>query len=139
MHQLKVWMNNPFFVGLAGALSMILVIGIARTGLFYLCYLPLVIAAKLISAHSVPEFRKKQLSKWFRLLGFVAGMMLTELLFSLLLVAQNELSFDFVKTQASWMVLAVELILGITVFVFFFGVSVAFTFFLRKYQSIPKS
>lgn len=139
MYQLKAWMNNPFFASLAGALSMILVIGIARTSLFYLCYLPLVIAAKLISTHSVPGFGEKQLSKWFRLLGFVTGMILTELLFSLLLVVQNELSFDFVKTQASWMVLVVELILGITVFVFFFGVSVAFTFFLWKYQSIEKS
>jgi len=139
MYKLNAWMNNPFFASLAGALSMILVIGIARTSLFYLCYLPLVIAAKLISARSVPEFGQKHLSKWFRLLGFVAGMMITELLFSLHLVAQNELSFDFVNTQASWMVLAIELILGITVFVFFFGVSVAFTFFLRKYQSIKKS
>jgi len=135
MFKWKTWINSPLFAGAVGVLSMILVIWLARTSFFYLCYLPLVISAKLITAPSVPEFSEKQLSNWLRLFSFVAGMFITELLFSFLLIAQNELSFDFAKTQSSWIVLAVELILGIIIFLFFFGISVAFTFFLRKYQS----
>lgn len=133
------WMKNPLLVGVIGVLSMILVIWLARTSFFYLCYLPLVISAKLITAQSVPEFGEKQLPNWLRLFSFLAGMFVTELLFSFLLILQNELSFDFAKTQSSWIVLTVELILGIIIFLFFFGISVAFTFFLRKYQSSGKS
>jgi hypothetical protein len=138
MFKWKTWMKSPLFFGAVGVISMILVIWLARTSFFYLCYLPLVISAKLITAQSVSEFGKKQLPNWLRLFSFVAGMFITELLFSFLLIAQNELSFDFAKTQSSWIVLAVELILGIIIFLFFFGISVAFTFFLRKYQSSGK-
>lgn len=68
----------------------------------------------------------------FRMLWFVAGMTVGEIIFSFILIAQDDLSFQFKTTQQGWYILTIELILGIAVFVFFYGISIASGYFFRK-------
>ena len=109
-----------------------LAIWIARTSVFYLCYFPLFVAASLASGRSVPEREILFPARWIRLLGVIAGMIVAEIAFSFLLIAQYELSFSFRLTQSGWTVLAIELILAIAVFTFFFGMSIAANYFFQK-------
>ena len=111
---------------------MIFVIGIARTSLFQLCYLPLILAAKFTSDDSIPELGRNYPPKIVRLISFVLGMILTEIIFSLILIAGNELAFNFSSLESGWTVIAIELILGITVYLLFFGIAALFRYLVRK-------
>jgi hypothetical protein len=117
---------------------MIFVIGIARTSLFQLCYLPLILAAKFTSADSIPELGKIYPPKLVRLITFVLGMILTEIIFSAILIAESELTFDISNAESGWTVIAIELVLGIAVYVVFFGIAALLRYFVRK-LSWPKS
>jgi hypothetical protein len=138
---MKSWnkfVQSPFAHGIAGILSMIFVIGIARTSLFQLCYLPLILAAKFTSADSIPELGKIYPPKLVRLITFVLGMILTEIIFSAVLIAENELTFDISNAESGWTVIAIELVLGIAVYLVFFGIAALLRYFVRK-LSWPKS
>ena len=129
------WFSKPLFYVAAGLLFMIPVIWIARTGAFYLCYFPLVIAAILFSGTIIPEKKVTQPSMLTRYFGFVSGMIISELIFSLILIASNELSVQFKSTQSGWLILSIELLLGIAVFMLFFSISIAARYFYRRISS----
>lgn len=126
------WLAKPNFYLLAGIIFMISVILIARTNQFYLCYFPLIFAAIVTSANSVPEngilFPKKRI----RLTGFLSGMVFSEFVFSIILLLQNKLSFQRVSFQTEWVIVAIELLLGIIVFSLFFGISAGFRYLLPR-------
>lgn len=126
------WFSKPVFYVAAGLLFMIPVIWIARTGAFYLCYFPLIIAAILFSGTIIPEKKVELPSILKRCFGFVSGMILSELIFSLILITVNELSFEFKSTQSGWLILSIELVLGIAVFMLFFSISIGAKYFYRK-------
>lgn len=138
MANLKRFSQKPFFYGLTGVFSMIFVIGIARTSLFQLCYLPLILAAKFTSDDSIPEIGRNYPPKFVRLISFVLGMILTEIIFSLILVAGNELTFDFSSPESGWMVIAIELVLGIAVYLLFFGIAAMLRYLVKKFGQ-PKN
>ena len=129
------WFSKPLFYVAAGLLFMIPVIWIARTGAFYLCYFPLIIAAILFSGVLIPAKKVKLPSILTRYFGFVAGMIISELIFSLILIAGNELSFQFKSTQSGWLILSIELMLGIAVFMLFFSISIGARYFYRRISS----
>ncbi len=129
------WFSKPLFYVAAGLLFMIPVIWIARTGAFYLCYFPLIIAAILFSGTVIPEKKVTLPSILTRYFGFVSGMIISELIFSLILIAGNELSFQFKSTQSGWLILSIELVLGIAVFMLFFSISIAARYFYRRISS----
>ena len=124
--------RKPLFYVLTGMLLMGLVIWIARTSLFYFCYIPLITAAFLFSGDSKPAKEIRLPSQTIRLVGVVSGILIGELIFSLVLLAQNKLSLQFRLSQNDWAVIGIELVLGIAVFVLFFGISVAGRFIARK-------
>jgi hypothetical protein len=123
---------KPLFYVLSGMLLMALVISIARTSLFYFCYIPLIAAAFLFSGESKPAKEIRLPSKTNRLMGVVSGILFGELIFALLLLAQNKLSFQFHSSQNDWAVIGIEVVLGIAVFVLFFGIAVAGKFIVSK-------
>ena len=129
------WFSKPLFYVAAGLLFMIPVIWIARTGAFYLCYFPLIIAAILFSGTVIPEKKVTLPSILTRYFGFVSGMIISELIFSLILIAGNELSVQFKSTQSGWLILSIELVLGIAVFMLFFSISIAARYFYRRISS----
>ncbi|MDD2303133.1 MAG: hypothetical protein PHP53_00445 [Prolixibacteraceae bacterium] len=129
------WFSKPLFYVVAGLLFMIPVIWIARTGAFYLCYFPLIIAAILFSGTVIPEKKVTLPSILTRYFGFVSGMIISELIFSLILIASNELSVQFKSTQSGWLILSIELVLGIAVFMLFFSISIAARYFYRRISS----
>lgn len=129
------WFSKPLFYVAAGLLFMIPVIWIARTGAFYLCYSPLIIAAILFSGTVIPEKKVTLPSILIRYFGFVSGMIISELIFSLILIAGNELSVQFKSTQSGWLILSIELVLGIAVFMLFFSISIAARYFYRRISS----
>lgn len=129
------WFSKPLFYVVAGLLFMIPVIWIARTGAFYLCYFPLIIAAILFSGTVIPEKKVTLPSMLIRYFGFVSGMIISELIFSLILIASNELSVQFKSTQSGWLILSIELVLGIAVFMLFFSISIAARYFYRRISS----
>ena len=129
------WFSKPLFYVAAGLLFMIPVIWIARTGAFYLCYFPLIIAAILFSGVLIPAKKVKLPSILKRYFGFVAGMIISELIFSLILIASNELSVQFKSTQSGWLILSIELLLGIAVFMLFFSISIGARYFYRRISS----
>ncbi len=133
MTKLKRLSQKPFFYGLAGIFSMIFVIGIARTSLFQLCYLPLILAAKFTSDDSIPEIGRIYPPKFIRLISFILGMILTEIVFSLILISGNELAFDFSSPESGWMVIAIELVLGIAVYLLFFGIAALLRYIVKKF------
>ncbi len=126
------WLSKPLFYFAAGLLFMVPVIWIARTGAFYLCYFPLIIAAILFSGLIIPEKKVELPSIAIRCFGFISGMIFSELLFSLILIAGDELSFQFKSTQSGWLLLSIELVLGIAVFMLFFSISMAIRLIYRK-------
>jgi len=127
------WQTKPLFYFVAGAMLMIPVIWIARSSVFYLCYFPLIAAAVLFSRTSIPEKKDRLPSILTRYAGFIAGMSVSELLFSFILIAFDELSFQFNSAQSGWTILLVELVLGISIFVLFFAISMATRFFYQKF------
>lgn len=126
------WLAKPNFYLLAGFFSMILVILIARTNQFYLCYFPLIFAAIFTSANSVPENGILLPLKKIRLLAFLTGMIISEFAFCIILLLQNKLSFQPDTIQTEWVIIAIELLLGITVFSLFFGISLGFRHLLSR-------
>lgn len=130
---LTKWLTKPLFYVVAGVILMIPVIWIARTGVFYLCYLPLIAAAILFSRTSIPENGDRLPSIFIRYAGFIAGMIVSEILFSLILIVSGELAFQFNSAQSGWTILLVELVLGISIFVLFFAISMATRFFYQKF------
>lgn len=133
MIPLPKWQTKPLFYFVAGVILMIPVIWIARTNVFYLCYLPLIAAAILFSRTSIPEKVGRLPSILIRYTGFIAGMIVSEILFSLILIASGELSFQFNSSQSGWTILVVEVILGISIFVLFFAISMGTRFFYQKF------
>lgn len=129
------WFSKPLFYVAAGLLFMIPVIWIARTGAFYLCYFPLIIAAILFSGTVIPEKKVTLPSILIRYFGFVSGMIISELIFSIILISSNELSVQFKSTQSGWLILSIELVLGIAVFMLFFSISIAARYFYRRISS----
>ncbi|HCY42245.1 MAG TPA: hypothetical protein DHV48_12965 [Prolixibacteraceae bacterium] len=126
------WLAKPNFYLFAGIIFMISVILIARTNQFYLCYFPLIFAAIFTSANSVPEKGILFPLKKIRLLGFLTGMVITELIFSIILIWQNELTFRLNSFQTEWVIVAIELLLGIIVFSMFFGISTGFRYLIPR-------
>ena len=126
------WFSKPVLYVAAGLLFMVPVIWIARTGAFFLCYFPLIIAAILFSGTFIPETKVVLPSSVIRSIGFVSGMIISELIFSLILIAGGELSFQFKSTQSGWLILTIELVLGIAVFMLFFSVSMGARYFYKK-------
>lgn len=126
------WLAKPNFYFLAGIVFMIAVILIARTNQFYLCYLPLIFAAIFTSANSVPENGIRLPIKKIRLLAFLTGMIFSEFIFSIILLLQNKLSFQRDSFQTEWVIVAIELLLGIIVFSIFFGISLGFRYLLPR-------
>lgn len=122
----------PLFYVLTGIFLMGLVIWIARTSLFYFCYIPLIAAAFLFSGGSKPAKEIRVPSRTHRLAGIVSGILIGELIFCLVLLAQNKLSLQFHSSQNDWAVIGIELVLGIAVFVLFFGIAVAGRFIASR-------
>jgi len=134
IHYFK-WFSKPLFYVVTGQLFMVPVIWIARTGMFYLCYFPLIIAAILFSGTFIPEKKVVLPSSAIRCIGFVSGMIISELIFSLILIFTNELSLQFKSTQSGWLILSIELVLGIAVFMLFFSISMGARYFYKKISS----
>ncbi|MDP2889312.1 MAG: hypothetical protein Q8P34_10180 [Bacteroidota bacterium] len=126
------WLAKPNFYFFAGIVVMTSVILIARTNQFYLCYLPLIFAAIFTSANSVPENGIPLPMKKIRLLAFLTGMIFSEFIFSIILLLQNKLSFQRDSFQTEWIIVAIELLLGIIVFSMFFGISLGFRYLLPR-------
>ena len=126
------WLAKPIFYFSAGIVLMISVILIARTNQFYLCYLPLIFAAIFTSANSVPENGILLPMKKIRLFAFLTGMIFSEFIFSIILLLQNKLSFQQNSFQTEWVIVAIELLLGIIVFSMFFGISLGFRYLLPR-------
>jgi len=127
-----VWKRNlPAYI-LSGIICMFLVIWIARTSWFYLCYLPVIFSAFYLSLLSNRGKGLVLPSKMIRLLSFIGGMIISEIIFFLALIARNEIFFNMHKSGSDLTLLAIELILGVFVFILFFGLSVAIRFFFIK-------
>lgn len=127
MNLVKHWLRFPAFYSISGLLVMIPVLWIARTQLFYFCYFPLIAAAFLVMIPN--EVKGKKLpSLAVRWVGFLSGMVICSLLFTLMLVFQGQLS----SSLDGWRVLGIELLLGLVVFSMFFGIALFFRFLLRK-------
>ena len=109
---------------------MILVLFIARTSMFYLCYLPIIFGAIWTSGSVMRSLRVSLPSKWIRCFSFVGGMVITELIFSLVLVASGELLFQPESYKNGWLIIAIELLLGIAVYELFFVLSSAIRYLL---------
>jgi len=115
------WYGKKSFYLISSILCMAVVIGIARTSLFYLCYLPLIFAAIKISK-TIGENRTGFTSTFSKISTFIAGMIICELLYSTILVAGGELLFMDESTE-DWQIVGIELLLGIFVFLLFIGIS----------------
>ncbi len=124
--------GKRYFYFLAGIIFMLPVIVIARTGFFYLCYLPLILASILFSGSTVLPKEIQLPGKLNRMNLFVAGMTICELLFGFALVVKQEISFDIQSFKNDWIILFVELILGIITFILFFGIANLIRYFVRK-------
>lgn len=132
MKQLTQWFSKPYFYFVAGLIFMIPVILIARTTLFYFCYVPLIVAAILFSGPSIPEKNEWRPSILIRCAGFIVGMIVSELAFSVVLIVRDGLSVQFDFSQSDWRILSIELFLGISVFMLFVSISMIVRFFSRK-------
>lgn len=126
------WLAKPNIYMLAGIVLMISVILIARTNQFYLCYFPLIFAAIFTSSNSVPENRILLPRKKIRLLAFLTGMIFSEFSFCIILLLQSKLSFQRDSFQTEWVIVAIELLLGIIIFSMFFGISMGFRYLLPR-------
>lgn len=126
------WFSKSVIYVVAGLLFTIPVIWIARTSAFYLCYFPLIAAAILLSGTFNPKKTTELPSNGIRCIGFVFGIIISELVFSLILIFRDELSIQFNPIPQDWLILAIESLLAIIVFLFFYAISLGVRFFLRK-------
>lgn len=111
---------------LAGVLLMIPVLWIARTPYFYFCYTPIMIGALAASGIFLDEKDIKLPSKLIRCIAFISGMLLTELIYWAV-----QIIFEDVSAKNSFLVLSIELLLGIAVFELFFALAIGIKF-LKK-------
>lgn len=128
---LQKWIKYPFFYFMTGLIFMAMVIAIARTSLFVLCYLPLIVSSVWIAR---PDFKSKSVwypSVWLRTLMFSLGIVVSELIFCVILLFQGELN----GSAESWMVIAIELALSLVVFWLFFGIASVVRYFSMKASS----
>lgn len=125
--------SYPFYI-FSGIVLMVPVLLIARTQWFYLCYLPIIMGAIWISGSVVRSSKISLPSKWIRCFSFMAGMIIAELLFSFLLIASGELSFQPEAHKNDWLVLSIELLLGIVVFELFFALALIIRYLLGRKQ-----
>lgn len=129
-NKITLWAGKYHFYLLAGIVLMIPVLFIARTSMFYLCYLPIIFGAIWTSGSVMRSLKVSLPSKWIRCFSFVGGMVITELIFSLVLVASGELSFQPESYKNGWLIIAIELLLGIAVYELFFVLSSAIRYLL---------
>jgi hypothetical protein len=64
----------------------------------------------------------------------MTGMIIAEILFSFILIASGELSFSPEAHKNDWLVLSIELLLGIAVFELFFALALAIRYLLGRKQ-----
>lgn len=126
------WAGTYSFYLFAGIVLMTPVLLIARTSLFYLCYLPIIIGAIWVSGSVVPSSKVTLPSKWIRCFSFMTGMIIAEILFSFILIASGELSFQPEAHKNDWLILSIELLLGIAVFELFFALALAIRYLLGR-------
>lgn len=126
------WTKKKMFYFLAGIGCMVLVIWIARTSLFYFCYIPLILAAFLLSRPIRQESKIRFPSRLIQITGFIGGMLVSEILFALILVLKGEVILSKESIQ-DWQLLLIELILGIAVFLFFFAIAIAKNRLFRRF------
>lgn len=126
------WAGTYSFYLFAGIVLMIPVLLIARTSLFYLCYLPIIIGAIWVSGAVVHSSKVTLPSKWTRCFSFMTGMIIAEILFSFILIASGELSFQPEAHKNDWLILSIELLLGIAVFELFFALALAIRYLLSR-------
>jgi len=129
---ITLWAGKYHFYLLAGIVLMIQVLLIARTSMFYLCYLPIIFGAIWTSGSVMRSLKISLPSKWIRCFSFMGGMVIAELIFSLVLVASGELSFQPKAHKNDWLILSIELLLGIAVFELFFILSSAIRYLLGR-------
>lgn len=113
------WLNKKMFYFLAGITCMVPVIWIARTSLFYFCYIPLILASFLLSRQINYKSELRIPSRLIQITGFIGGMLVSEFLFALILILKGGLILSKESIQ-EWQLLLIELLLGIVVFLFFF-------------------
>lgn len=118
------WLTKKMFYFLTGLIFMVPVLWIARTSLFYLCYIPLILASFLISRQNNYEHEIRIPSRMMQLAGFIGGMLVGESMFALLLILKGELIVSKDSIQ-DWQLLLIELLLSVVVFLFFFTISIA--------------
>jgi hypothetical protein len=123
--------SRPAFYFVSGLLLMIPVLLIARTNVFYLCYIPLIIGAVVTSGILLNDRDKMLPSGLTRCGAFVAGMIITELIFSTLLILSGKISLATAEKN-NWLVLLIELLLGIAVFELFYITSILILFIKNR-------
>lgn len=128
------WSGTYSFYIFAGIVLMTPVLLIARTSLFYLCYLPIIIGAIWVSGSVVTSSKVTLPSRWIRCFSFMTGMIIAEILFSFILVASGELSFQAEAHKNDWLILSIELLLGIAVFELFFAMALVIRYLLGRKQ-----
>jgi hypothetical protein len=128
------WTGKYHFYLSAGIVLMIPVLLIARTAMFYLCYLPIIFGAIWTSGSVMRSLKVSLPSKWIRCFSFIGGMVIAELIFSLVLVASGELSFQPEAHKNDWLILSIELLLGIAVFELFFLMALAIRYLFCRNQ-----
>lgn len=126
------WLKKRMFYFLAGIVCMVPVIWVARTSLFYFCYIPLILASFLLSRQIRHESEIRFPSRLMQITGFIGGMLVGEILFALILILKGGLILSKESIQ-EWQLLLIELILGIAVFLFFFAISVAKNRLFRRF------
>lgn len=126
MNQLINTFTKQVAYFLAGLLLMIPVLWIARTPYFYFCYTPIIAGALAASGIFLDEKKIKLPSKLIRSVAFTSGMVLTELIYWAVQILVQDLPM-----KDSFLVLSIELLLGIAVFELFFALAIGLKF-LRK-------
>lgn len=128
------WLKRKMFYFLSGAVCMVAVLWIARTSLFYFCYLPLILAPLLFVREGTHKSEIRIQSRFVQIAGFIGGMFVTEFLFSLILIAEGELLFSM-EFIPEWQIILIELLLGMAVFLFFLMISFAKKKLVRRFQN----
>jgi hypothetical protein len=119
------WVQKKWFSLSSGFLLMIPVLLIARTSLFYLCYVPLIFGAFVLA------FDREKRNRWRQAGEFSIGMAICEILFGAALFFAQKIDFSG-ESSADWQVLGIELILGLLIFFLFYGAFLFIRFLSRN-------
>jgi len=119
------WVQKKWFSLSSGFLLMIPVLLIARTSLFYLCYVPLIFGAFVLA------FDREKRNRWRQTVEFSLGMAICEILFGVALFLMEKIDFSE-ESSADWQVLGIELILGLLIFFLFYGAFLFIRFLSRN-------